>query len=110
MMTPEAKVRKQVITYLRKRGHWVLPHRTEAGINPRTGDRLAFNENYATRGEADLLVFSKSSPISPLWLELKRKGKRKIDPAQMVFKTIAEEMGHEYAVVNCVQDLVDLGL
>jgi hypothetical protein len=55
-------------------------------------------------------VFSKSSPISPIWMELKEPGERKIDHNQKIFRAIVQDMGHEYVVVNCVQDCIDLGL
>lgn len=107
------KVRPEVIDYLRSRGHTVFPHETKAGLTVR-GGKVFYKQDpdgyFRTIGESDLLVFSKSSPISPIWMELKKPGKRKIDPAQVIFRDIARDMGHEYVVVNCVQDCKDLGL
>ena len=110
--TPEQKTREEVLKYLKKRGHWVLPHRTEAPlIKTRAGlMRGSFNERYATEGEADLLVFAKDCPTFPIWIELKKKGKRKIDPKQVEFRERAKCMGHEYYAVNCEQDCIDMGL
>ena len=106
-------VRPAVIDYLRKRGHTVLPHETKASLVKRGGKVFYLpdpNGYFRTPGESDLLVFSKSSLISPIWMELKEPGERKIDPKQKVFREIVKDMGHEYVVVNCVQDCVDLGL
>lgn len=105
-------VRPAVLKYLRKRGHIVFPHRTQAPLVTRGGKtfRGKFNPNYATAGEADLLVFAKSSPISPIWIELKKPGKRTIDPDQGIFRRRVQEMGHEYIVVQGEEDLISFGL
>jgi len=106
MLTPEQKVRKECITYLRAKGHLVLPHTTTASYLPSKGIYASFNTNYGTKGESDILVFHKQCPAFPIWIELKKKGKRKIDPDQVLFKKQVQEWGHEYLVVNCQKDLI----
>jgi len=108
--TPEQLVRQAILKYLRHNGHLVLPHRTTAAYDPRRGQYLQMNTDYGTPGESDLLVFAKSSPISPIWIELKKPGKRRLDPNQILFKELVTEWGHEFLVVNCVEDLTAVGL
>ena len=105
-------VRPAVIDYLRDKGHWVVPHETKARL--RSAGGKIFHEKdekgyFRTPGESDLLVFHKDNPAFPIWIELKKPGKHKIDPKQGVFKKRAECMGHESYAVNCVQDCIDLG-
>lgn len=107
-LQPEQKTRKEVLAYLRKRGHHVFPIDTRARTNAR-GMYVTFNADYGTKGCADLLTFHKSSPISPVWMELKRAGKTRIDADQILFRDRVRLLGHEYAVVNSEKDLVDLG-
>lgn len=105
-------VRPAVIEYLTDRGHWVLPHRTEGKLVTRGGKTFyqELGKLWGTVGEADLLVFAKSSPISPIWMELKKPGKHKIDPKQVEFRERAFLWGHEYVVVDGVEDCKKLGL
>jgi len=107
-LLPEQKTRKEVLKYLRDKGHAVFPIDTRARTNAR-GMFVAFNPDYATKGCADLLVFHKTSPISPVWMELKKKGKRRIDPDQVLFRDRVQLLGHEYVVVQGKEDLVSLG-
>jgi hypothetical protein len=65
---------------------------------------------YATAGEADILCFAKSSPISPIWIELKKPGKHRLDPDQALQRKMVQSMGHEYLVADGVQDCIDFGL
>jgi len=65
---------------------------------------------YATAGEADLQVFPKSSPLSPVWIELKKPGKHKLDPDQVLQRAKVIDMGHEYLIVDGIQDCIDYGL
>jgi hypothetical protein len=109
MATPEGKIKNEVLDYLRRRGHWVLPHPTTAVYDSKIGQYRAFNPNNGTRGEPDLLVFSKSSPISPIWIELKTpRGRLSAD--QVLFRDRAQLWGHEHLVIRSVQDCVDAGL
>lgn len=105
----EQKVRKEVLAYLRKQGHAVFPIDTRSRVTTR-GIYATFNPDYGTKGCADLLVFDKTSPISPLWIELKKPGKRKIDKDQVVFREKVLALAHEYVVVNSVEDCKKLGL
>lgn len=108
-LKPEQKVRKEVLAYLRKQGHAVFPIDTRSRVTTQ-GIYATFNPDYGTKGCADLLVFDKTSPISPLWMELKKQGKRKIDPDQVLFREKVLSLGHEYVVVNSVEDCRKLGL
>lgn len=105
------KVRPEVIQYLRKNGHLVFPHRTEGKLVTRGGKTFfqKLSTLHGTVGESDLLVFHTSSPISPVWMELKRPGKRTIDKDQVTFRTLVQSWGHEYVVVNSVEDCKKLG-
>lgn len=108
-MTAEGKVKNEVIKYLRDRGHWVLPHPTTAVYDDILGTYRAFNQNSGTRGEPDLLVFPKSSPISPTWIELKSE-KGRLSADQVLFRDRALLWGHEHLVVRSAQDCRDAGL
>lgn len=108
MKQKERNVRKEVIEYLRKRGHTVFPHDTKARLTSH-GTFAAFSPLYATAGEADIECFHHTSPASPVWIELKKPGKRTVDPDQGIFRRQVQELGHEYCVVQSVEDLVKLG-
>jgi hypothetical protein len=108
-MKAEQLVRRAVVDYLRKRGHTVYPHDTRARMM-KNGMFAKFNPYYATKGEADLQVFPKSSPISPIWIELKRPGKHKLDPDQVLQRAKVIELGHEYIVVDGIEDCKKYGL
>lgn len=107
-LTPEQKTRKEVLKYLRDKGHYVFPIDTRSRVTTR-GIYATFNTDYGTKGCADLLCFHKTSTISPVWMELKRKGKRTIDPDQVLFREHVQLLGHEYVVVQGKEDLVSLG-
>jgi hypothetical protein len=109
MSTPEERVKSAVMDYLWKKGHLVLPHKTQATYDTKLGIYRKPSAKTLTPGESDLLVFAKSSPISPIWIELKAK-KGTLRPDQRLFKDMVEEWGHEYAVVRSVDDLIALGL
>jgi len=109
-LKPEEIPRWETIRYLRERGHWVLPHSTKASYSPKLGRFIKLSLNYGTPGEADLLVFPKDCPTSPVWIELKKKGKRAIDTDQIDFRKRAWIEGHEYYAVNDWKDCVKLGL
>lgn len=107
-LTPEQKTRKEVLKYLRDKGHAVFPIDTRSRVTSR-GTYATFNPDYGTKGCADLLCFHKTSTISPVWVELKRKGKRKIDSDQVIFREYVQLLGHEYIVVQGKEDLVAQG-
>ena len=108
-MKAEQLVRRAVIDYLRKRGHIVYPHDTRARMM-KNGMFAKFNPYYATAGEADLQVFPKSAPLSPVWIELKKPGKHKLDPDQILQRSITVGMGHEFIVVDGIDDCIKYGL
>lgn len=109
MPTPEGDIKKKVLAYLRSRGHWVLPHATVGIFYARIGKHKKTNPDSCTRGEPDILVFAKSSPISPIWLELK-SSRGRLSPDQLLFVEKAIEWGHEYLIVRSVVDCEKFGL
>ena len=110
IQTPEGKVKKAVMDYLWAKGHGCYPHKTVATYDAKIGCYRELSQYAATVGESDLLVFDKNDSTMPIWCELKKPGKRKIDPDQVIFKKQVEDMGHTYIIVNCLEDLYKLGL
>jgi hypothetical protein len=104
--TPEGKVKRSVVDYLTKRGHWVLSHNTMGVFDPRTGGYRT--SPYLTRGESDLMVLPKGR-LEFMFIELKAPRGRLSDD-QCLFRERVRSLGLEYEVVRSVADCVALGL
>lgn len=108
--TPEQKVTKEVLKYLRDQGHEVFPHKTIPTYDASFGGYRRVNHNSMTPGEPDLLVFNKNNPLMPMWLELKRKKYGKEGANQVMFKKRVEALGHVFSFVKGEDDCKKLGL
>jgi hypothetical protein len=106
---PEQITRIETMRYLWEQKHFVLPHRTTAPFVQNVG-YVQFNRYYATQGEPDLLVFAHHTPMLPIWIELKKKNKKKIDPLQVVFRHRVLALGHRHIIVSHWTDCVREGL
>lgn len=105
MPTPEDKVKKAVVAYLQKQGHFVLVHNTMGVFDAKLG---AYRRSpYLWNGESDLMVCPKGR-LEFIFVELKAKGR--LSPDQVAFKHAVEDWGFEYAVVRSVEDCIGLGL
>ena len=107
--TPEQKVKKEVLKYLRAQGHGCYPHKTGATWDAKLGIYRSMSADTGTVGESDLLVFDKNNPTQPIWVELK-SATGKLRPDQVLFKKLVEEWGHTFVVVRGKEDCKKMGL
>ena len=107
--TPEQKVKKEVLKYLRAQGHGCYPHKTGATWDAKLGIYRSMSADTGTVGESDLLVFDKNNPTMPIWVELK-SATGKLRPDQIIFKKMVEEWGHKFIVARSAKDLEEFGL
>ena len=104
--TPEGRVKRAVVDYLTKRGHWVLSHNTMGVYDPRTGGYRT--SPYLTRGESDLMVLPKGR-LEFMFIELKA-ARGRLSPDQCLFREKVRSHALEYEVVRSVDDCIAIGL
>ncbi|MEO5360617.1 MAG: VRR-NUC domain-containing protein [Nitrospirota bacterium] len=90
-MTPEGKIKKEIVKNLENMGWFVM--------NIYTGGRFSTG----SRGSADLYVLKNGRGV---WLEVKTP-KNKQQPEQIVFESEIKLHGGEYYVVRSLDDVVN---
>lgn len=100
MKHDEAELQAEVVAYLRGKG-WIvfsIPNERNLGA----ADALRMRATGLTKGAPDLILYEPNGVCH--WVELKTpKGKRSLE--QECFERIANDLGIQYHLIRCVEDV-----
>ena len=100
-ITPEGRLKKQVLDYLKLKKAWYEVLVTSGGRLP--SGKYARN---GTKGRPDILCFPWNGMVTVIWIETKGDGKHTDE--QKAWADKAKQYGHHYILCKKVEDLFPL--